>query len=204
MMLEPGPSPTPNGLMSSPEASHARTLAMQDLVQGLPESEADCFTSSPGSLARWDRELLSWKTSQRCFVEEWETFSGRWPRSGLIVDGIAYQQQPLVPRISGTGCLSSGVGVPTPTATDGRRGAETLEAKRKRGAHVGVSLNDYVARWPTPTARDWRSGKASEATRSRNSRPLSEAIGGLLNPRWVEWLQGFPEGWTNLEDSETQ
>lgn len=30
----------------------------------------------------------------------------------------------------------------------------------------------------TPTARDWRSGKASEATHARNSRPLSEQQGG--------------------------
>lgn len=57
---------------------------------------------------------------------------------------------------------------------------------------------------PTPTARDWRSGKASQATHERNSRPLSEQVGGLLNPRWVEWLMGMPEGWTSLEHLETQ
>lgn len=28
--------------------------------------------------------------------------------------------------------------------------------------------------WATPTARDWKSGAASEATMERNSRPLSE------------------------------
>jgi hypothetical protein len=26
---------------------------------------------------------------------------------------------------------------------------------------------------------------------------------GKLNPTWVEWLMGFPLGWTDLEDSET-
>lgn len=26
---------------------------------------------------------------------------------------------------------------------------------------------------------------------------------GSLNPQWVEWLMGFPDGWTDLEDSET-
>ena len=29
-------------------------------------------------------------------------------------------------------------------------------------------------------------------------------IGGKLNPTWVEWLMGFPAGWTDLKDSETQ
>ena len=56
---------------------------------------------------------------------------------------------------------------------------------------------------PTPTARDWRSGKASQATHDKNSRPLSEQIGGQLNPTWVEWLMGFPLGWTALDASET-
>jgi len=26
---------------------------------------------------------------------------------------------------------------------------------------------------------------------------------GALNPTWVEWLMGYPTGWTVLEDSET-
>jgi len=51
----------------------------------------------------------------------------------------------------------------------------------------------------TPTARDWKSGKASDATMERNSRPLSEQIGGSLNPTWVEWLMGWPLGWTDLK-----
>lgn len=33
----------------------------------------------------------------------------------------------------------------------------------------------------------------------RNSRPLSEQVGGHLNPPWVEWLMGWPIGWTDLE-----
>ncbi len=53
--------------------------------------------------------------------------------------------------------------------------------------------------WPTPIARDWRSGKASAKTMAKNSRPLSEVVGGDLNPMWVEWLMGWPLGWTALE-----
>jgi len=26
---------------------------------------------------------------------------------------------------------------------------------------------------------------------------------GALNPTWVEWLMGFPLGWTDLKPSET-
>lgn len=54
---------------------------------------------------------------------------------------------------------------------------------------------------PTPTKRDWRSGKAGPETMARNSRPLSEVVGGLLNPEYVEWLMGVPIGWTALNAS---
>ena len=68
------------------------------------------------------------------------------------------------------------------------------------------NLNDAVVSaetFATPTDRDWRSGKASQATMERNSRPLSEQIGGQLNPTWVEWLMGWPLGWTDLDASAT-
>lgn len=57
--------------------------------------------------------------------------------------------------------------------------------------------------WPTPTSRDWKSGKSSKETMERNSRPLSEVVGGQLNPTWVEWLIGFPLGWTDSGPSAT-
>lgn len=61
-----------------------------------------CFTRRCESLANWDQESLSWKTSQLSLLEDYQTFSGRWPRSGLMRNGTAYQLPPLVPRISGT------------------------------------------------------------------------------------------------------
>ena len=50
---------------------------------------------------------------------------------------------------------------------------------------------------PTPSARDHRSG--SSPNLKRESPPLAEFSGGLLNPEWVEGLMGFPIGWTNPE-----
>jgi len=26
-----------------------------------------------------------------------------------------------------------------------------------------------------------------------------QKTGGQLNPQWVEWLMGYPEGWTDLK-----
>jgi hypothetical protein len=36
-----------------------------------------------------------------------------------------------------------------------------------------------------------------------NALDYVSAGNGSLNPTWVEWLMGFPIGWTDLEDSET-
>jgi hypothetical protein len=36
-----------------------------------------------------------------------------------------------------------------------------------------------------------------------NCIPAAAAGPGTLNPTWVEWLMGFPLGWTVLEPSET-
>lgn len=57
---------------------------------------------------------------------------------------------------------------------------------------------------PTPTTRDWKdSGPNTDySPREGHSPGLPQVIGGQLNPTWVEWLMGFPLGWTDLEPSE--
>ena len=48
---------------------------------------------------------------------------------------------------------------------------------------------------PTPVARDWKCGSQAQRDRRRACQ-LSDAAGGLLNPAFVEWMMGFPAGWT--------
>jgi site-specific DNA-cytosine methylase len=56
--------------------------------------------------------------------------------------------------------------------------------------------------WPTPTVQD-ASNNGGPSQYERNSLPLNAVAGGSLNPTWVEWLMGFPLGWTALDASET-
>jgi hypothetical protein len=132
-----------------------------------------------------------------------------------VMDALGFEGKPDVGRTS----LKSGKTLlgqvknryPTPTVGDSKS-ARNSTANRKTvpptGVHKGDTLTDAVTKWPTPSARDWKSGHASEATHARNSRPLNEAVAkgqgcGQLNPAWVEWLMGFPLGWTDLEPSAT-
>jgi len=55
--------------------------------------------------------------------------------------------------------------------------------------------------WPTPTAHNAKETNApSEA--NRNEPTLASRVGGHLNPMWVEWLMGWPLGWTDLKPLE--
>ena len=65
--------------------------------------------------------------------------------------------------------------------------------------------------WPTPSASDNRDrGNMSTPAIARRIAKgkqvmLSMSVSqesGALNPTWVEWLMGFPEGWTDLKPSE--
>ena len=56
-----------------------------------------------------------------------------------------------------------------------------------------------VKMWPTPTTQD-AANNGGPSQYKRNSLPLNAAVGGSLNPQWVEWLMGYPEGWTDLKD----
>jgi hypothetical protein len=56
---------------------------------------------------------------------------------------------------------------------------------------------------PTPQANDWRSGRGYSHGGKRPTPQLRHMISGLLNPRFVEQLMGFPIEWTALERSET-
>jgi len=85
---------------------------------------------------------------------------------------------------------------------------QALPRKTRGGGH-GPNLATAVQMRliPTPTSSDDKRGdrlahclanpKAGMdlSTFARNSSP----IGGQLNPDWVEWLMGWPIGWTALE-----
>jgi hypothetical protein len=81
-------------------------------------------------------------------------------------------------------------------ADDTNRGPDAYMAMRNRIGRDSVSsLAVAVQMWPTPTARDASRGAGWDGP----GRPLSETVGGTLNPTWVAWLQGFPLDWMEVD-----
>lgn len=65
------------------------------------------------------------------------------------------------------------------------------------GSESGSWLAEEAARfYPT---MDYGAAKG----RGQSSADDRSRLGGSLNPEWVEWLMGFPDGWTDLGPSET-
>lgn len=87
---------------------------------------------------------------------------------------------------------------PTPTVcgNHNRKGAS---------ATSGDGLSTAVKTWATPVARDFRHPGRSrlERTGGKQGECLPQQVGGALNPMWVEWLMGWPLGWTDLKPSAT-
>ena len=84
-----------------------------------------------------------------------------------------------------------------------------IEGKMDYAFKVIVAANQRMAqvleRIPTPSSNDWKGSSKEGQRRGQLTDPAMGVIpaGGSLNPTWVEWLMGFPLGWTALEPSET-
>ena len=121
-----------------------------------------------------------------------------------------------VPRTTEKGSGSSQEMWATPRTTDGTGGPRKLDERGRRISQTnpdlvfGANLSDQVRMWPTPTTRDHKGGY--QGGRIRNGKVSMDTLdvavqhtdnqqktGGQLNPQWVEWLMGYPEGWTDLK-----
>jgi len=127
---------------SSAEGSPAKISALQARAQDLRGNGRAYGENTPELLARFDPASSSWKTSQHCFIEGLATFSGTWPRSGMMRSGIAFQLLPLAPLTRGTG---SGL-LPTPNARDYRDWSRTGAFLAARLRHSPSISTHYLAR----------------------------------------------------------
>lgn len=212
--------------MSSLRASRASRSVVPDNAKGT-KTNAICGRKPSASFARYDPDGRCWKTYQDCF--QFATEAGdpttdesllTLPTAGWMHGGVLCRLPKLERRISGDG--SGFIATPTATANQlcpsmakhpgcraiwptpntmdhlPQRSDEALaRAKTKGGCS---NLREVVARFPTMTARDSRTFKGNVPPPGHTgAESLAQTVGGTLNPRWVEWLMGWPIGWVSLE-----
>lgn len=132
--------------------------------------------------------------------------TGQGGTSGLLKQGKTHREngQPIQVRLVDQ--VNNPKLWPTPRACT----AMSAPNIQNRVDDKNPNLETVVARtilWPTPTANEDAAG-TPEGKMQRQLGNHPEVRGttpeewkrGSLNPQWVEWLMGYPEGWTDLED----
>jgi hypothetical protein len=140
----------------------------------------------------------------------------------MMLNGVLWERITPPPL---TNEIGSGCWVGTPTATMSVRSEEFAKGRLPQPAEFvrqwptpragnpgsrpngkgGKVLAEEVKKsvmWPTPTAQDAKNNGAPSQM-ERNTKPLNAEVGGALNPTWVEWLMGWPLGWTDCGASAT-
>jgi hypothetical protein len=198
------------------EAFLAKTSQQLEKEQELMENDQECGKKWRGSFVKFDQNSSSWKTHQCSLLGDLEKFSETWPQWGLMRDGECWEhpmsEQTIKEKEFG---LSEEIW-PTPDANCGQRGTQpNWTPKRKSGHSAQYTINQAVRDrqiWPTPQASDNRDrGNLSSPVVQRRIKigkqiMLSQSVdqnSGQLNPTWVEWLMGWPLGWTDLKPLET-
>lgn len=106
--------------------------------------------------------------------------------------------------------------LPTPTGQEVEHPQMELTQTGRRKTKSGdsshsMNLADTIQLLPTPASRDYKGGNSKTEEKGRNpmTNNLSDAIevgtntGWKLQPGFVEWMMGYPEGWTDLKASVT-
>lgn len=200
----------------------ARTSALPGKAPESTESAADYGGRWRELWAKFDPDTSLWRTLQPSLLGDSDELSVTWPRSGMTADGRCWALEMLGRRTSETGFGSL---LPTPCTVDtGSMFNRSASAGAALRPTLGAMARFYL--WPTPKNSDHRIGipernKGSQSLNGRRSnlndaaastvvkltdrKPtdpqvgLADQVGGKLNPTWVEWLMGWPLGWTDLK-----
>lgn len=167
-------------LMSFLEGFHVRTLAQLEKAQESMVRNQDFGGTWQELSVKYDLILCSWRTHHCLLEEDLQWSSVTLPKWGMTRNGVVFQHSTLERLTSETEFGSLQRIWTTPSASDAGRGGCITEKM------TGTSLAQQVN---TPSRIPLFALQLDTAT-------------GPMNPEWVEWLMGWPIGWTELKPLE--
>jgi len=119
------------------------------------------------------------------------------PSSGRYTEGRITSQAPQIQ-------LAHQVKMnwPTPTAIDAGTGRINKSLGANAQERPTLAYMAHYNQWPTPTANDAKNATLPPSQESRDGIAGTlrrTGYQGTLNPDWVEMLQGYPVGWTDID-----
>ena len=185
--------------IASMQDSLAKILAQQEIKQGLEKVQEVISTKKYyESQVLFDQNTSSWRMLQPSLLSQKITskLSAKTSlRLGMMLSGQLY----LLPKLELITREIDGGSWATPNTLDilPPKSPEALHKEAtvtRKGRSKPANLRDQVSNmemWPTPTAHNAKEGNYP-AEYTRNTPTLASPVGGKLNPKWVEWLMGFP------------
>ncbi|EJM93090.1 hypothetical protein PMI34_01895 [Pseudomonas sp. GM74] len=175
--------------------SHAKTSLRPETAPALTDHVLDSGEKWHELSAKYDLHSSTWKTHLCLWEEDLPWSSVNLPKWGMTRSGALFQHPTLERPTSGTELGSW----PMPTRSYGA----VADGDQERSTAV-------TRTWPTPVASMAKGSSKAALTRKsgadRSNDRLDHAVmasdGGQLNPEWVEWLMGWPIGWTELKPLE--
>ncbi len=195
------------------EAFLVKIYQQQVQAQGLQKIVDPAYgLSLPESLTKYDHQESLWKTHQYLLLGGLESFSETWPKWGMMQNGECWELSMSEHLIN---VRESGFQQhwPTPCATDYKGSGKTGQLRDRLDYAVERGATKSKVYFPTPgtTGMSNGSGNCEKINQLHKQghvteverRSMRSGNGGKLNPNWVEWLMGWPVGWTDLKPLET-
>jgi hypothetical protein len=195
-------------LTSFLEAFPAKTSVAPAKEQESKESDLPCGRTWRESLEKFDLNTHTWRTHQCLWDEDLQPSSVILPKWGMMRSGVLWERTTLPHLTSGTGSGSSG-SWPTPCTRD-YKGANAEDGLIRNDGKSRMDQLPNAVKYITPRVGGEESlgsvekRKGREAAEGHNTFASVEAAHGeqrgQLSPNWVEWLMGWPIGWTSMEE----
>jgi DNA (cytosine-5)-methyltransferase 1 len=181
-------------------------------VSGMTRSGV-LFLQHPWEPITGETESSLWPTPKASDAKRGDSPSERNRHTPCLPAAVNMWPTPTASDWKGRGPNSKQQGLPEVVKTRGNlwptpTTADTFTPKSRSNPTLGDAAR--ASTYPTPTH-----GKMAGGTGAFNKvqelftqgqitdeerKSMQAGNGGKLNPTWVEWLMGFPLGWTDLED----